>query len=111
MKKIRVAYWEFVYYSVCIILFGFWVGYILGSSSWRFKPTDKDEFILQVAVIIAMMVVLYVLFRVIIQIYRMVEITKKKYEIGRKQDGYHSTFFDVRGNLIEFQQEITIHTV
>jgi len=84
MKKIRVAYWEFVYYSVCIILFGFWVGYILGSSSWRFKPTDKDEFILQVAVIIAMMVVLYILIKIIIHVYRMVEITRRKYEIGRK---------------------------
>ena len=84
MKKIRVAYWEFIYYSVCIILFGFWVGYILGSSSWRFKPTDKDEFILQVAVIIAMMVVLYILFRVIIQIYVALEISRKKYEIKKK---------------------------
>jgi len=84
MKKIRVAYWEFVYYSVCIILFGFWVGYILGSSSWRFKPTDKDEFILQVAVIIAMMVVLYILIKIIIRIYVALEISMKKYEIKEK---------------------------
>ena len=82
MRKIRIAQWEILYVCACMIMFGFWMGYILGgSSSWLAQKEYRDEIIPNLAVIISMSFVLFVAIKGCIHFYRLLEISKKKREL------------------------------
>jgi hypothetical protein len=54
-----------------MVLFGFWVGYILGgSSSWATKPDIRNEIIPNGAVIISSLIIIFLLIKVILYYYR-----------------------------------------
>ena len=79
IKKIRVEKWELYYALICMVAFGFWMGYILGgSSSWATKPDVRDEVIPNGAMIISSLVIIFLLVKVILYFYRKTELTRKK---------------------------------
>jgi len=79
VKKIRVEKWELYYVLVVMVAFGFWMGYILGgSSSWAAKPDVRDVIILNGAIIISFLVIMFLLVKIILYFYRKTELTKKK---------------------------------
>jgi len=79
VKKIRVEKWELYYILLCMVMFGFWMGYILGgSSSWAAKPDARDVIIPNGAVIISLLVIMFLLVKIILYFYRKTELTKKK---------------------------------
>ena len=79
IKKIRIERWELIYTITFAIIFGLWVGYILGGSSCRFtKPEVRDEIIINVAVIMSLMAILQIIIRIIINLMRRLEIQKRK---------------------------------
>lgn len=79
VKKIRVEKWELYYILLCMVFFGFWMGYILGgSSSWAAKPDVRDEIIPNGAMIISSLVIIFLLVKIILYFYRKTELTKKK---------------------------------
>jgi hypothetical protein len=79
VKKIRVEKWELYYMLLTMVIFGFWIGYILGgSSSWAAKPDVRSEIIPNGAVIISSLVIMFLLVKVILYYYRKIELTKRK---------------------------------
>ena len=78
IKKIRIERWELIYTTIFAVIFGFWVGYILGGSSSRFsKPEVRDELIINVAVIMSLMAIIQIIIKIIINFMRKLEIQKK----------------------------------
>lgn len=78
-KKIRIERWELIYTAILTIIFGFWVGYILGGSSSRFaKPEVRDELIINVAVIMSLIAILQIIIKIIINFMRKLDIQKRK---------------------------------
>jgi len=79
VKKIRIEKWELYYGLISMVLFGFWIGYILGgSSSWAAKPYVRDEIIIpNGAVILGFMVIMYLLVKIILYYHRKLELNKK----------------------------------
>ena len=64
VKKIRIEKWELYYMALCMVLSGFWVGYILGgSSSWATKPDIRNEIIPNGTVIIFSLIIIFLLIR------------------------------------------------
>ena len=79
VKKIRIEKWELYYGLLLMVLFGFWMGYILGgSSSWAAKPEVRDELIPNCAMIIACLILAFLLIKAILYFYRKGEIAKRK---------------------------------
>jgi hypothetical protein len=79
VKKVRIEKWELYYIALCMVLFGFWMGYILGgSSSWAAKPDARDAIIPNGAVIISSLAIMFLLVKVILYYYRKLKLTKKK---------------------------------
>lgn len=79
VKKIGVEGWELCYLAICMVMFGFWLGYILGgSSSWVAKPSVRDEVIPNGAVILSSMVVLFVCVKEFLHYRRKSKLQKRK---------------------------------
>ena len=79
IKKIRVEKWELYYVLLCMVFFGFWMGYILGgSSSWAARPEARDVLIPNGAVILSSLVIMFVFIKIILYYYRKLELTKRK---------------------------------
>ena len=79
VKKIRIEKWELYYALIIMVMFGFWMGYILGgSSSWAAKPDIRNEIIPNGAAIISSLVVIFLLVKVILYYYRRIELTNRK---------------------------------
>ena len=79
VKKIRVEKWELCYLALLMVVFGFWMGYGLGgSSSWAAKPDVRDGVLLNGAMIISFLVIMFSLVKIILYFYRKIELTKKK---------------------------------
>ena len=79
VKKVSVERWELYYLAICMVMFGFWLGYILGgSSSWAAKPNVRDEVIPDGAVIISFVVVLFVCIREFLHYHRKTKLQKRK---------------------------------
>ena len=79
VKKIRVEKWELYYILLCMVFFGFWMGYILGgSSSWAAKPDVRDVIILNGAVIISFLAIMFILMKIILHYSRKLELTNRK---------------------------------
>lgn len=81
VKKVRVEKWELYYMFLCVIMFGFWMGYILGgSSSWVARPEARELVIPNGAVIIVCFFVLFLLIKVVLYYYRKIELIHRKDE-------------------------------
>jgi len=81
VKKIRIEKWELYYALLLMVLFGFWMGYILGgSSSWAAKPEVRNDYILDGCVIIGYLVIIFFVVKVCLYYYRKLELRKRKYE-------------------------------
>ena len=79
VKKFRIEKWELYYVLVIMVMFGFWVGYILGgSSSWATKPDIMNEIIPNGSVIISSLIIIFLLIKVILYYYRKIELTNRK---------------------------------
>ena len=77
VKKIRVEKWELYYVLIVMVLFGFWMGYILGgSSSWVAKPEARDVLIPNCAVILTFSVIMFIMIKVTLYYYRKLELNK-----------------------------------
>jgi hypothetical protein len=62
-----------------MVFFGFWMGYILGgSSSWAAKPDVRDVIILNGAVIISFLAIMFILMKIILHYSRKLELTNRK---------------------------------
>ena len=78
-KKIRIEKWELYYMFLCMVMFGFWMGYILGgSSSWAAKPNARDIIIPNGAMIISSFVLIFILVKIILYYHRKLELTNRK---------------------------------
>ena len=79
VKKIRVEKWELYYILLCMVLFGFWMGYILGgSSSWAAEPGARDIIIPNGAMMLSSLAVIFILIKISLYYYRKLELTKRK---------------------------------
>ena len=81
VKKIRIEKWELYYGLVTMLMFGFWLGYILGgSSSWAASPETRDEDILNGASIIVCVVAIFPIVKACLHYYRKTELAEKNAE-------------------------------
>ena len=79
VKKIRIEKWELYYTLLCMVLFGFWMGYILGgSSSWAADPGARDIIIPNGAMILSSLAVIFILIKISLYYYRKLELTKRE---------------------------------
>lgn len=79
VKKIRIEKWELYYMLLCMVTFGFWIGYILGrSSSWTAKPSIRNVVIPNGAAIIFFMMIMFLLVKIILYYHRKLELTRRK---------------------------------
>lgn len=93
VKKIRVEKWELYYMLLCMVFFGFWMGYILGgSSSWAAKPEVRDEFILNGFAILGYLSIIFLLIKVSLDIYRRLNLKKMRKDLKEKS-GMWITFY------------------
>lgn len=78
VKKVRIEKWELYYIALCMVLFGFWMGYIFGgSSSWAAKPEARDVLIPNGAMILGFSVIMFLLIKIILYYYRKLGLDKK----------------------------------
>lgn len=79
IKKIRVEKWELYYVLLCMVMFGFWMGYILGgSSSWAARPEARDVLIPNGAMILSSLAVIFILIKISLYYYRKLELTRRE---------------------------------
>ena len=79
IKKIRVEKWELYYVLLCMVMFGFWMGYILGgSSSWAARPEARDVLIPNGAMILSSLAVIFILIKISLYYYRELELTRRE---------------------------------
>ena len=75
VKKVRLEKWELYYALLTMVIFGFWMGYILGgSSSWAARPEVRDDYILNGCAIIGYLIIIFLPFSMYIE-WRLVENT------------------------------------
>lgn len=78
VKKVRIEKWELYYGLLTMLMFGFWMGYILGgSSSWAARPETRDEDILNGAFIITSVVAIFPIVKACLYYYRKTELAEK----------------------------------
>jgi hypothetical protein len=85
VKKIRVEKWELYYMLLCMVLFGFWMGYILGgSSSWAAKPEMRGEFIINGCAILAYLCIIFIGIKASLNFYRSLNLKKMRKDLKEK---------------------------